>query len=173
MIALIVFQFEITREGLLAETGSMRAVDRVLKALNWELANYWWRHFLKRHFEPGAAGKYGYQARTEQWRARKRQLFERGYAKAPDQDLVFRGEMQENLGSYVDIRAYPTRFSATMHGPRYVTMTPRDPTKPNLGKEVTTLAPEEEDQMGRLAERLLPKIIQLETGGQRKTEAVR
>ena len=163
-----VFRFEIIREGILAKVGSKRAVNRILKQLNKELAEHWHTSILPRHWDAGAPARYGYKPRTEKYRKRKKSLFLRGRAESPDTDLLLSGLMEESVTEYGSIRAFPTRFSVDMHGPRYVSMRPYKSGHPNMGEEITALSPDEDRELAALASKRLPQLIQAERGRKRE-----
>ena len=92
-----------------------------------DMGEYWHANFLPRHFEPDAAREYGYKRRSSAYKKRKRNAARRNpakYKKGGDVDLVYTGELEELLESFVTVRAFPTRTTVTMRGPRYVTLRP-------------------------------------------------
>jgi hypothetical protein len=73
-----------------------------------------------RHFEPGAAARYGYQARAAKYQASKNRHVDRGSrhhspdAKSP---LIFKGALRAAVRQNHQPRAFPTRVTVNMPTP--------------------------------------------------------
>lgn len=163
---MVIWRFVIDRVGLLAEVGSKRAVQRVAKGIHEIVGTFWHRVILPRHWRKGARERYGHQQRTAKYQRRKLNAFfyggggKLGRPEAPDRDLLWSGLMRRSLMEFGRVRAYPTRFSVTMHGPRYVGMRPFRTGMPNMGAELTTVTEDEQQEMAEEAEAHLPQLIQ-------------
>jgi len=164
---MFVFGWELDSEGLLADGFSSRALTRISRALHESLGEFWHKTLLPSHFTDRAAARYGYQPRTFKHRRRKRREGKR------DIPLVYTGTMERLLTQYAQIRAYPSRFSVTMIGPRYVRMRPARPSMPNLGDEATRVDAQDERRMTEHANRVLPGIIDHETRSHRRRNRIR
>ena len=160
----MIFLFEIDRKSIAESSGaSKRAVDRALKRMWEEVGKYWQEHMLPRHFERGAAGRYGYQPRSKKHKQRKARSFRKGVAQAPDIDLLMTGRSRADLSRPAAIRAYPTRFSLTMRADRsYFSMRPYKSRHPAMGEEVTRVTPQENAELARLAQERLPILLEEE-----------
>lgn len=76
----------------------------------------WHEEMLPDHFLASASSRYHYRPRSRAYLARK---LKGGHGRDP---LVYRGLMKELLTSSRITRAFPTRVTIRMIGPRYVTM---------------------------------------------------
>jgi len=160
----MIFLFEIDRKDIAENTGaSKRAVDRALNRMWEEVGKYWQDKMLPRHFEQGAAERYGYQSRSEKYKKRKASKFRRGLAAALDIDLVMTGRSREDLSRPAAIRAYPTRFTLTMRATRsYFRMRPYKSRHPAMGEEVTRVTEPEQSDLASFAKKRLPQLIEEE-----------
>ena len=89
------------------------------------MAEHWYGVLLPRHFQPDAKEKYKHQQRTEKYLARKRKAAARGTIPAhhANTDNVYKGRMRRMLlkGSK-SVKIFPSRFTVTVTGPRYISM---------------------------------------------------
>jgi hypothetical protein len=162
---MVIYAFQFEYDALLEKTGSNRAVDRAAKAAHELVAKYWHEKILPRHFTVEARTKYKHKPRSEEWKKRKKRLAKVGKVKRGGIiDLIATGATHQSLTEYADIRAYPTRFSVTMHGPDYIGMRPMNPKMPNMGAEVTRVTPDEQDEMDDLVQRHLPRLLEQAKG---------
>lgn len=105
------------------------------------------RKFKMRHFEPGAAARYGYQSRKPKYQEKKNRAVDRGSRHhSPDakNPLIFSGALRAAVRQNHLPRAFPTRFTVSMPTPIYAAMTPRRSGVPNLGSELTRVAADEQ-----------------------------
>jgi len=131
---------------------TVRAWRAIKTAAHAKQGKHWHRKFVKKHFRPGAANKYGYRPRSRKWVAKKIALAKRAPHKFPQGGrvpLVFTGETERSIRQVAIVRAYPTRCTIEMHGPRHVTMTPRG-NRPWLAKEITTVSDDEVKELDQL-----------------------
>ena len=130
---------------------AMRAWRRdILKKAHEDVGDYWHEKMLPKHFKPGASQKYKHAARTPGYLKKKERLAARGTVKRVSgqlQDNVFTGRMRADLKRSRIVRGYPSRTTITMHGPRYVTMRVHKSNQPDKAKEITTITPEEEQEL--------------------------
>ena len=116
-----------------------------------EVGALWDSKFKARHFEPGAADRYGYQPRSPAYLAKKRRLAGlSGQARGKfrispnvDRALVFSGDLRRAVLMRHLPRAFPTRVTVNMPTPRYAQMKPYKTGRPNLGEELTKVTPDE------------------------------
>lgn len=85
-------------------------------------AELWQDEFLARHFTPEAKTRYHHQPRRPKYIKAKARAAARGFALAPDIDNLYTGRLYHNLQSTAAIKAYPSRATISMIGPRYITM---------------------------------------------------
>ncbi len=166
---MIVYAFRLDRKGMLGVLDSKRAVDRVAQQIHQEVAVEWHEKHAPRHFEPSARNVYKYQARSMGYQKAKERAFQAGRkyggqpVAEPATDLVLSGFLRETVLRYAMVRAFPTRFSVRMHGPRYAGMRPMKARNPNLGAEITRVTGREADEFTRMAKARLPVLMKQET----------
>ena len=126
---------------------SVRARRDIGRAAHQAVGEQWDREFKLRHFEPGAAQRYGYKARSAKYLARKERAHNATWRVkgGADQDMVYTGQTLQTVKNRQRPRAFPTRVTIDMPTPSYVSMRP-DPrfrNAPNLGEELTAVSPDE------------------------------
>jgi len=154
----LIFEFTIR------ETPPMKVAKRKVKlATRVGLAagvRHWHRKILRRHFKNFSGAKYRHQKRRPKYRARKKYFASQGEAKMSGTvDNVYSGVMMRAMLRAHAVRSFPTRARIRMPGPTYATMTPRDPRRPSMGKEITTTIASEERDIGRVIERAITREI--------------
>lgn len=123
----------------------------LLKASHADMGQHWHQKMLPRHFEPGARERYGYKPRTRKYAIRKNRDYTRGKATAASNvDLVYTGFLRRSLSTVATIRAFPTRVTIQMTGPRYVTMRVHNSNQPDKAAEVTAVTRDEADELSAL-----------------------
>jgi len=117
----------------------------------------WVKKFQRRHFETGAATKYGYARRSAKWMRRKREAVERGWAwdsktrqrvavtSSARLPLVWTGRMKEMALAAQRIEAFTTNVRVKMKAPYYVTMRGKHQAGPDKAAEMTAVARNEAD----------------------------
>lgn len=118
------------------------------------MGEHWHQQFLPDHFTPQAKFRYRHQLRTRGYLKRKPSLPD--VIMGGQVDNVVTGYMMEQLKSSKAIRAYPSRVTIKMHGPRYVTMRSWKIRQPNKAKEIATVTA---DQKKTLAGVLKQSVI--------------
>lgn len=121
---------KITNPYLRPDGMGKRRWAKVTQTAHADMAEYWHKHILPRHFTPTARHSYRNKPRSKKYLDYKRKLASRGtpqQGRGPVQmggqiDNVFTGAMMRQLVQNNTIRAYPTRATLTMFCPRYVTM---------------------------------------------------
>jgi hypothetical protein len=126
---------------------TIRAQRQIGKAAHLAVGQQWDAEFKMRHFEPGAAQRYGYKARSAKYLARKERASKATWRVkgTRDQDLVYSGQTMQTVKNTQRPRPFPSRVTIDMPTPSYVSMRP-DPRfrdAPNLGEELTTVSPDE------------------------------
>lgn len=127
--------FEDRPEGM-----SIRAHRRIRTEGNARVARYWHRKFLPKHFTTSNKVTYNHKPRTSKYLKRKRikahfrpDLVKKGGIV----DNVLSGRMEQAAKRNISLRAFPTRATLTMTGPRYMTMRPYKSGQPDKGAETT------------------------------------
>jgi hypothetical protein len=148
---------------------SARAHSRAMKSTMEAVGKHWKRHMLGRHFRSGAATKYGYQPRTNAWQRRKlRSSIRASDAHLP---LIFTGTLKRMVLRSNIIRAYPTRATVELPGPRYLTARPnptgRGRSRPWMAAEITAITPDEIRELDRVAEEAYPRFLAREVANKR------
>ena len=114
------------------------------------------REIQPRHFQPGAASRYGYRRRSEKYLRRKRQLAARGIAiEGGRTDLVLTGLLRRAVTQFGRVRGFPTRATVTAPLPGYVPVRRRTLKNPPLFEELTRLRI---DEARRLRQRLVDHL---------------
>ncbi len=149
--------------GIIAAKNGKRAMERIGKAVHTILMEYWHKHILERHFKRGAGQKYGYKPRSESYIKRRARRWGMPVEQNREYDLAFSGAMRRDLKSFATPRAFPTRFSLTMKGPKHVGMRPMGGSNmPNLGEEATRVIEDEMREMIAEVDRALPELVAAE-----------
>jgi len=168
---------------------TIRAWRVVLKTANRAMAYHWHETFLPLHFGSNARTRYGgdkIKQRTSVWlakklgikkpdiirvadinssddiftRQRKLQIARQKLVSAaggPDYN-VYTGTLQSMVQTVV-FRAFPGRFRIEMSVPSYVPGRRRDPKKPDIRAELTTMLPSEVEELQRIGQRVLTETM--------------
>lgn len=113
----------------------------------------WHSQHLPRHFEPNAHYRYRHKARTAKYLKRKSKLAAAGLVERGGRvDNVYSGTLERMVRAWAQVRAFPSRATVTMSGPRYVTMKPKSATRPHIAAELTTVTTDESQSMALRAE---------------------
>lgn len=145
------------------EFTSRRAYTRAMTKAHEEVGKEWHTNMLPQHFTKEAAGKYKHKKRGTKylkWKRKKwesrRPLKNGKYVKQGGEvDNVLSGDMKEMLMRVGVIRAFPTRTTVSMTGPRYVTMRNYKMNQPDKGQEIETTTREERERLADVADRSL------------------
>lgn len=119
-----------------------RELGECSRASNRAMAELWVEGgMLADHFTAAAHYKYGYAQRSRRYLQRKMKLAAQGQVMDGGRtDLVFRGNLRRMLTQiHPLIKAFPTRATVLLFGPPHFTDRPRDPRRPNMGREVCTV----------------------------------
>lgn len=95
-----------------------------------DVGDWWHEVILPEHFAPGARAKYRHRLRRLRYDRRKSDRAGRpwsdqnpGIVQGPQPtDNLLTGAMQRELQRQRTVRAFPTRVTITMYGPRYMSM---------------------------------------------------
>lgn len=121
----------------------VRASRRIMKEKLMEIPRLWHSLYIRGHFQPEAAAKYGYRPRSGRYLKRKRKKY--GHA-VP---LVATGLMRRQLQRGIFVSGSASKIRGVMYGPRYVYMkTTAKNNRPAMGEEVTRTTREEERVLG-------------------------
>lgn len=134
------------------KAASERAQTSALKAATKAMATKWQRDFMPLHFQTGNSARYGFQPRKPTYLKRKARAGDREKNKGRNKDrsnasftkvaagglidLVYRGTLRKAILQDTTIRGFPSRATVYLHGPEYFTTRPRNPARPNLGREI-------------------------------------
>lgn len=146
---------------------SQRALDRCLRAAYLAMAEEWVAKYLKLHFKSGNASRYGYKPRSAKWLKRKAFFGRIGLSLYGGQvPLVDRGRMRDMiLGGYT-IRAYPTRATVKLPGPRYLQARPNPigprRNRPDMAAEILRVLPDELKQLETYAGSRMDQLLNIE-----------
>jgi hypothetical protein len=110
---------------------------------------YFMAVIFRRHFEGGAAQRYGYQHRTPkylQWKQRQAAL---GLAVGGGRiENLLTGKLRTQLRETAQIRGFPTRVRITSDTPDYAPPRPRSSKQPDKIGEIYTILPSEGAELG-------------------------
>ena len=142
---------------------SRRKLTAALKVAFETAGSYWKEQYLPRHFDQ-RQGRYQYRRRTQKYltsKAKKAKLaaVQPPVVKGGALLLVNTGLTERSMEAHHPVRAYPTRVTIKMPGPRYVGMRPYKSNHPNLGAEITKVTADENRTLLALFERTLQKEI--------------
>lgn len=136
---------------------SKRAMRELTRDGFREVGQMWQREMLPDHFDPSRQRKYKFRRRGSKYIERKRRDAERDKARKGGRALLVRsGLMEQLLEREQRVRAFPTRATVMIPGPRYVSMRPRG-NRPNLGAEATAVT---SGETKRLAKRFDEHVTQ-------------
>lgn len=130
---------------------------------NSELGREWHSTMLPDHFKKGTQDKYGYAKRKPRyvaWKKKKwasrRPLKNGQYVEGSGEtDNVLTGDMRDTLTRGNIVRAFPTRVSVNMEGPRYMTMRVYKSNQPDKLKEISTTTQQERELLAKVMDRSL------------------
>jgi len=155
---MITFGFTMEVEGILAEVDTEYAMNKITKQIHQEIGETLHGTFLPRHFQPSAAGRYGYTPRSQHTREIRRRQVEQGKAISAGQDLVKTGKTRTRATGLGIVRAYPRRGEVTFYVPHYVLKRQKSGSI-NLRRELETISVSESKQVRDLAETRLLELI--------------
>ena len=135
---------------------SIRKWRNVLREAHEEVGRVFLRELQPKHFQPGAAARYGYRRRSEKYLKRKRQLAQRGQAiEGGRTDLVLSGLLRRAVTQFAQVRGFPTRATVSAPLPSYVPVRRRTLKLPPMFEEATRLR---EDEARLLRRRLVAAL---------------
>ncbi len=146
----------------------VRSQRAVLKGAYHFIGETWLEDYLPLHFKPFAARRYGYAKRTERTKEKKKRLAERGRVEdGGRQPLVWSGLLRRSLlEHHHTVRAYPSRATAKLIGPSYLSIRYKSG-RPNIGREILATTTDErrklEEAGGRRLEHLIRQDIERRT----------
>lgn len=157
----MVVAFSVTIDDEHSQQFSRAVVRQIQTATYRAIADRWQTKWLPRHFTRRAREIYGYRKRSKKWQARKEREAKHGgnVKKGGRVDLVYRGLAERLFSKKHAIRAFPTRASVNMHGPRYVTMLPKKGNSNAIGPEILQVVSEEMQDMDRTGQVTLEALM--------------
>lgn len=158
---------KVTNDFLRPDGFGKRRWDKVKTAAHADAAEYWHKTCLPRHFRPGNRARYNLRPRSQKYQRRKewlatqsRVMQGRGAVQQGGKvDLVFTGAMARQLIQANTIRAYPTRATLAMFGPRYVTMRVHTSNQPDKAAEITQVRQDEAEQIAKKMDKRVEKEV--------------
>lgn len=137
-----------------------RAFREMTRAGHQAQGKLWHSKHLPDHFRPGAAERYRHKPRTQKYLEQKRKLANRRKVRRGGKmDNVFTGHLEQMMRTAAEVRAFPTRVSITMTGPRYITMRPYKSNQPDKAKELTTVTHAQERELARIMDRVVTEEL--------------
>lgn len=133
----------------------------ILRTAHRIVGEHWHHDILPDHFTAKARYRYRHKLRTRKYQREKERAGTSGrpYRKGMGAvvmggqvDNVLTGYMMDQLKSAKAIRAFPTRVTVRMFGPRYITMRPYQSNQPDKAKEIVTTTEEQKKTLARLFE---------------------
>lgn len=157
---MIAFAVHIDEENSLRLSRQQR--NEIMKKVYYAVGWRWQDKWLARHFSRRARERYGYGVRTVKWQQRK--LREAKYGKGKVKkggrvDIVYTGMAENLFARRHAVRAYPTRATIRMHGPRYIGMRPMGKNRHNIGEEITKVIEEELRDLDQYAGSVLEDLL--------------
>ncbi len=137
--------------------------NEILKKVYYAIGWRWQDKWLPRHFTRRARERYGYGARTVKWQQRKLREAKFGKSgkvkKGGRVDIVYTGLAESLFAKRHAVRAYPTRATIRMHGPRYIGMQPKGKNRHAIGQEITRVIEEELRDLDQYAQETLEGLL--------------
>lgn len=134
-----------------------RQLREMSRASHREAGEHWQRSMLPKHFQSGAAKRYGYKRRSPKYVKSKPNR--PGVKKGGRVPLVLTGLTELLMRRRQIVKAFPTRATLDIPGPRYVAMRRKDPRLPNLGEEITAVDQRDETELTALYDRRLTDLM--------------
>lgn len=131
-----------------------RELHEVTRMAHYAKGQVWATELLPEHFRPSATAAFGYQQRTFKHNKHKRALAAIGKAEdGGTSPLVVSGRLRRDLlRAKHMIRAYPTRVTIDLVGPKYFGYR-RWPGSPDMVREVKAMSARHEQIVGRAGDR--------------------
>jgi len=131
-----------------------RELHEVTRMAHYAMGQVWATQLLPEHFQPSATQAFGYQPRTAKHNKHKRALAAIGQAEdGGTSPLVVSGRLRRALlRARHMIRAYPTRVTIDLVGPKYWKYR-RWPGSPDMVREVLAMSPRHEQIVGQAGDR--------------------
>ena len=142
---------------------SKRKWKEAMRAGHWAIGKMWHTVMLPLHFKRNARTRYGHQPRSVGYTKKKRlfgkssRTFRDGsrVVHGGEVDNAWSGQMERNVREWVTIRAFPTRATATIRGPRYLSMRPYNSKHPNKAAELTEVTADEQAKLEKEMDRVV------------------
>jgi hypothetical protein len=153
-------------EGTIISELPIRGQRSVLRTIMFKMGEQWGQDFLKMHFTERAKNRYSHADRQPKYVRRKRRLAERYgrnnvVMRGGRVDLVYTGDLERSvMASRGNVRGFPTRATVTLNGPSYFKIRPKNPTHPNMAKEILTVIPAERQRLAAQAEKNMNREAQ-------------
>jgi len=129
-----------------------KRTPRIVKEALAEAAAYWHKKFAPRHFRSGAATRYGYTPRSENWRRRKRRV--KGHALP----LVWTGRTKRQVTRAARLTGTSRAITLNMHVERYIFYRKHSARgEINMAAEITRIISPEKREIRRHMDRVLER----------------
>lgn len=161
---------------------SKRAYSRAMKAGHQEMGEHYHQQMIPKHFEPGAAQRYGMRPRSRGYKRRAKpqqpSYVERAIAKgqavaaALTRPLTFSGDLGKIVEGLAVVRGYPTRATVTHNLPVYVPARPRTNKQPPVAAEATRVTKAEAAELSKVLGATVRQAWRRESAGENKTTNV-
>ena len=137
----------------------------IMREAHADQGEHWHRTMLPDHFNERAKFRYHHQARTKGYKQSKKRAAQRGGDKRGPVlmggvvDNVRSGVLMRALTNVASIRAFPTRVTVTMYGPRYISMKPnrfnggrngKGSNQPDKAKEILTTTLDQQQELAKV-----------------------
>lgn len=127
-------------------------------------AQLWNKRYLPGHFKvtKNQRGKYRHKERSKNYEERKHRIGSKGTRFVRNQgrfDNVYTGHMRKLLNRRHVVKAFPTRATISMPGPRYISMRPKDRSRPHKAAEILFVTAAEKEVLADTFDKLMQKMI--------------
>jgi|GEM_PF-1691614 hypothetical protein len=142
---------------------SKRKWKEAMRAGHWAIARMWHAMMLPLHFRRNAKTRYGHKPRHPKY-VRKKKRFGKSSRTFRDGsrvvhggevDNAWSGQMERNIREWVTIRAFPSRATAYVRGPRYLSMRPFNSKHPDKAAEITEVTADEQTKLEKEMDRMV------------------
>lgn len=132
----------------------------IMRRAHQAMGEHWHANILPDHFTPQAKYRYRHKLRSKKYRNEKRRAAQQGRPFRKGQqpvimggevDNVLTGYMKQQLEQSKTIRAFPSRVTVRMFGPRYITMNNKDSSnQPDKRREITETTIEQKKELAKV-----------------------
>lgn len=133
---------------------TIREWRKIVKATLSAMAERWHSKYAPKHFQRGAAQRYGYRPRNRAYKKRKRNEARVGKIdrRAETNDLIYTGDLERAVLHFPEIKATEGRATVQMAAPSYVPARPPRRNSPWMAAEITATIESEVNDLSHVGD---------------------